>query len=307
MPRPSLPDQTHFDWVESQWAHSKVKDTCPETQPGDLWLIGPHRLLCGDAAKPEDVDYLLDGHTIQLVFTDPPYNAKVKPRSNIALMRPNNELTGSQVFTKLSQGARPSKRAEKARDRCLVSDSMSNDSYTYHLRLWFGQMCRVLDPGCSFYLWGGFTNCRNYIEAIEAVGLHFHQAIIWVKSYPSCTKTDFMLDHEWCFYGWKKGAAHRFFAAKSVTDTWRVKKVDPRHMLHLTQKPVELARRAMLYSSLEGESVLDLFAGSGGTLAAGDELNRTCYLMEIDPHYCDVIINRCRAMGLPCKKSAPEL
>jgi DNA modification methylase len=101
-----------------------------------------------------------------------------------------------------------------------------------------------------------------------------------------------MGDHEWCFYGWKEGAAHEFFGANNLTDVWEVKKVNPQSMVHLTEKPVELATRALLYSSRRGENVLDLFGGSGSTLIACEQAQRRAFLMEIDPPYCDVILER---------------
>ena len=104
-----------------------------------------------------------------------------------------------------------------------------------------------------------------------------------------------MGNHEWCFYGWKEGSAHRFFGPANVPDVWSVKKVSPQAMVHLTEKPVELARRAIEYSSLPGEAVLDPFAGSGSTLIAAEQTARRAYLLEIDPLYCDIVVERWRA------------
>jgi DNA modification methylase len=101
-----------------------------------------------------------------------------------------------------------------------------------------------------------------------------------------------MGDHEWCFFGWREGAAHRWFGPNNATDVWSVKKVTPQQMEHLTQKPTELAVRAMEHSSRPGENVLDLFGGSGSTLIAAEQTGRRAFLMEIDPLYCDVIVQR---------------
>src|SRR5204863_5547572 len=121
----------------------------------------------------------------------------------------------------------------------------------------------------------------------------FHsQCLIWVKGHPVLTRKDFMGNHEWCFYGWKKGAAHRFFGPANVQDVWEVKKVNPQSMIHLTEKPVELAARAIAYSSKVGEHVLDLFGGSGSTLIAAEQLGRRAFLMELDCLYADVIVQR---------------
>jgi DNA modification methylase len=98
--------------------------------------------------------------------------------------------------------------------------------------------------------------------------------------------------HEWCFYGWREGAGHKFYGPNNVTDLWAVKKISPQQMEHLTAKPAELAVRAIQYSSLAGENVLDLFGGSGSTLIAAEQTGRHAYLMELDPPYCDVIVDR---------------
>jgi DNA modification methylase len=106
------------------------------------------------------------------------------------------------------------------------------------------------------------------------------------------TRKDFMGNHEWCFYGWREGAAHQFFGPANATDVWSVKKVNPQSMVHLTEKPVELASRALQYSSRPGEHVLDLFGGSGSTLIAAEQAGRRAFVSELEPLYCDVIIER---------------
>ena len=98
--------------------------------------------------------------------------------------------------------------------------------------------------------------------------------------------------HEWCFYGWKEGAGHHFYGPNNATDIWHVKKVNPQSMVHLTEKPVELALRAIQYSSLPGQNVLDLFGGSGSTLIGCEQTGRQAFLMELDPLYADVIVKR---------------
>jgi DNA modification methylase len=106
------------------------------------------------------------------------------------------------------------------------------------------------------------------------------------------TRKDFMGNHEWAFYGWREGAAHRFFGPKNAVDVWSIKKVNPQSMQHLTEKPVELALRSLQYSSRPGEHVLDLFGGSGSTLIAAEQAGRRAFVMEIDALYCDVIVER---------------
>jgi DNA modification methylase len=269
----------------------------PITHPGDLWLLGHHRLLCCDSSKPEDVDRLLDGTPIHLLNSDPPYNVKVEPRSNNAIAAGLSSFQGTTHHQQLDVGRFPGKskrtsRKLRPKDRPLANDFLPDAEFEKLLRAWFGNMARVLLPGRSFFLWGGYANCANYPPALKECGLYFSQAVIWHKLHPVLTRKDFMGDHEWAFYGWKEGAAHKFYGPKNVPDVWSVKKVNPQSMIHLTEKPVELAVRAMQYSSLPGEHVLDLFGGSGSTLIAAQQTGRKAFLMEIDPLYADVIVQR---------------
>jgi len=267
------------------------------TQPADIWLLGDHRLLCGDSSKPADVDRLLAGAAIHLVHSDPPYNVRVEPRSNNAIAAGRCSSAGikhHQAFDLARRGKKARGTAQKLRpkDRPLVNDFVSKAEFERLLDSWFSNLARVLQPGRCFYLWGGYANCSNYPPALEKHGLYFSQSIIWFKEHPVLTRKDFMGNHEWCFYGWKEGAGHLFFGPTNATDVWSVKKVTHQNMVHLTEKPVELARRAIEYSSRPKENVLDLFAGSGSTLIAAEQTGRSCFSMEIDPLYCDVIVQR---------------
>ena len=265
------------------------------TQPGELILLGEHRLLCGDSSNPADVDRLLDGAPIHLVNTDPPYNVRVEPRSNNAIAAGNSSFAAqprerthhqSLDLARHPSKSKPTTTKMRAKDRQLTNDFVSDQEFDRLLRAWFGNMARVLAAGRGFYIWGGYANCGNYPPVLKATGLYFSQAVIWVKGHPVLTRKDFMGNHEWAFYGWKEGAAHKFYGPNNVPDVWPVKKVNPQSMIHLTEKPVELAVRAMQYSSLPGENVLDLFGGSGSTLIAAEQTGRKAFLMEIDAPYC---------------------
>jgi len=263
------------------------------TKPGDLWILGNHRLLCGDSGKPEDVDRLLDGARVQLVNTDPPYNVGVASRSNNAIAATGDRPIGQQGMDRAIRGkTHATDKKLRAKDRPLVNDFVSDEEFARLLRAWFGNITRVLEPGRGFYIWGGYSNIWNYPNALKESELYFSQMIIWDKLHPVLTRKDFMGAHEWAFYGWKEGAAHVFYGPPNVPDLWHIKKDNPQDYLHLTQKPVGLAVRAMQYSSLVGENVLDLFGGSGSTLIAAEQTGRHTFLMEIDPLYCDVIVQR---------------
>lgn len=542
------------------------------TQPGDLWILGDHRLLCGDSSSQVDLDRLLGGQTIQLVNTDPPYNVKVEPRSNNAIAAGLSSFKGtthhqSMDVARHPEKSKPTQKKLRAKDRPLANDFVSDQEFDRLLDAWFGNIARVLDPGRGFYIWGGYANCGNYPPFLKKHGLYFSQAIIWDKMHPVLTRKDFMGAHEWCqppdtmvqtaggtstlgqmrdddrvvsfyshnsaivglrdgyrvkvgrrpyggklygvtttqkqswgtdghiwtvrmtadypsrwcvylmrrgtwwrvgmtkmrttwgfgvkgrllhelgdqawilslhdsaaearmqeqlvsiqfgipqtcwvtnrssshrqsdhirdfygqldavaqeaaacnalahfnrnrkypfvdssdtrakfgarqsiqvrscnllpgsmevptpkrgqrvewtpiravdvqdysgevvslgvdthehyiadglvthncFYGWLEGAAHVYLGPNNATDLWQIKKVNPQSMVHLTEKPVELAVRAMQYSSRPGENVLDLFGGSGSTLIAAQQTGRHAFLMELDPLYSDVIVDR---------------
>jgi DNA modification methylase len=266
------------------------------TKTGDLWLLGDHRLLCGDSSKPEDVDRLLAGQPIHLVNTDPPYNVKVEPRSNNAIAAGLSSFTSTHHqgldLARHPGKSKPTQKKLRAKDRPLANDFVTDQQFDVLLDAWFGNMARVLAPGRGFYIWGGYANLGNYPPFLKKNGLYFSQGIVWDKQHPVLTRKDFMGAFEIAFYGWKEGAAHTYLGPNNATDLWHVKKVNPQSMVHLTEKPVELAVRAMQYSSRAGENVLDLFGGSGSTLIAAQQTGRKAFLMELDPLYADVIVQR---------------
>ena len=302
----------------------------PVTKRGDLWILGNHRLLCGDSGSVEDLDRLLDGASIDLVNMDPPYNVKVEPRSNNAIAAglssftnknaqlhhqsfdvaraANKKLAKHTVIkadgTKVpsnkhgfdlatgGQSGKPTRKKMRAKDRPLANDFITADSFDEMLDAWFGNASRVLKPGGSFYIWGGYANLGNYPAPLKRAGFYFSQGIIWDKQWPVLNRKDYMCAFEICFYGWKEGAGHHFYGPNNAADLWHVKKITPMQMEHLTAKPAELARLAIEYSSQAGENVLDLFGGSGSTAIACEMTGRHAYLMELDEAYCDVIADR---------------
>jgi DNA modification methylase len=268
---------------------------------GEIYILGNHRLMCGDSASPADVDKLLAGAKIQLINSDPPYNVKVEPRSNNAIAAGLSSFATSTPAGAHHQGFDLERHPEKAnathaklrpKDRPLANDFVTDEAFDKLLDAWFGNFARVLEPGCGFYIWGGYANLGNYPPFLKKHGLYFSQAIVWDKQHPVLTRKDFLGCFELAFYGWREGAAHRWFGPTNARDLWEIKKVAPQRMIHLTEKPVELAILAMQYSSLPGEHVLDLFGGSGSTLIGAEQTGRKAFLMEIDQLYCDVIRRR---------------
>jgi len=302
-------------------------DSVPEppdaavSKRGEVYVLGNHRLMCGDSGSVADLDLLLGGQPVHLTNTDPPYNVRLEPRSNNAIaaglssfgdsdaaarrhlyktMRdPEHEehpagLHHHQAFD-LARGkskAHATTKKLRPKDRPLENDFVSDEEFDRLLAAWFGNIARVLLPGHPFYIWGGYANCGNYPPVLKACGLYFSQAIIWVKEHPVLTRKDYMGNHEWAFYGWREGAGHKFYGPNNAVDVWPIKKVNPQSMIHLTEKPVELAVRAIQYSSLTGKNVLDLFGGSGSTLIGCEQTGRHAFLMELDELYCDVIRRR---------------
>jgi DNA modification methylase len=241
------------------------------------------------------VDRLLDGAKVHLVNTDPPYGVRVEPRSNNAIAAGHSSFQAHhQDFDRARHPgkAKATHRKLRPKDRPLENDFLSDEKFTELLHDWFGQIARVLLPGHGFFIWGGYANLGNYPGPLKQAGLYFSQAVVWDKQHPVLTRKDMMGCFELAFYGWKEGAAHRFFGPSNATDLWHVKKIPPQQMEHLTSKPAELAVRAIQYSSWPGENVLDPFGGSGSTLIACEQTGRRCFMLEIDPLYCDVIVDR---------------
>jgi len=242
-----------------------IEDEVPEppeepiTKPGDLWLLGRHRLLCGDATVAADVERLMDGKKADMVFTDPPYGV---------------EYTGGLQF---KDG-----EVEK-NNRQMIKNDESDDIYTEVIPV----IASICNGPC--YTWFAGTKASKLYTAVEAVG-DIHSLIIWVKNGGyGALNANYKLKHETCLYWKPKGKKLNFVGPTTETTIWEICK-DGVNKLHPTQKPVELAAKAIKNHS--AGLVVDLFGGSGSTLIACEQLNRTCYMMELDPVYCDVIIKR---------------
>jgi len=229
----------------------------PTTRPGDLWRLGEHRLLCGDSTVVTDLDRLLSGTTAQLVFTDPPYGVDYEG--------------GTKVREK------------------LVGDHAGTSIYADVLSV----LPRYCDPKAPLYLWHADRTSMPVLQALHDSGWEVRAQIIWRKNLAQfgSLSAQYKQQHEPCFYGHRRGQAPYWYGPTNEVTVWDVDRA-PKNEYHPTQKPVELAARAMRNSSQPGDIVLDLFGGSGSTLIAAEQDGRRARLMELDPRYCDVIIRR---------------
>jgi DNA modification methylase len=236
----------------------------PVTQPGDLWLLGRHRLLCGDATRAADVERLLAGKVPHLMVTDPPYGVDYDPAWR-------NEAG-------VSATARTGK--------------VSNDDRADWREAW------ALFPGDVAYVWHAGVHARTVAESLEASGFVVRSQIIWAKSRFVLGRGDYHWQHEPCFYAVRKGATGHWQGARDQATLWSIGSVgeEDAATVHGTQKPVECMRRPILNNSAKGDCIYEPFVGSGTTLIAAETTDRVCLAMEIDPRYCDVIVERWQAL-----------
>jgi len=245
----------------------------PVTQPGELIELGPHRLLCGDSAKAEDVARLLQGIQVDLVFTDPPYN--------VAYYGGNRPTP---------QKARPKRSRQWRR---IYHDNLTQEEYESWLGGILDGMLASLAPGAPFYLWNGHRQFGPMHARLSAAGAHISCVLTWAKERFAISYGDFNQQTEFCLYGWKEdGKAHRWYGPTNESTLWQVPRDCTREYRHPTQKPIALAERAIVNSSRRDDVLLDLFLGSGSTLIAAERLARRCFGIELDPRYCDAIVRR---------------
>ena len=239
------------------------EDSEPTTQNGDLWIIGRHRLLCGDSTSADDVALLMDGKKADLLLTDPPYNVAYEGKTADALT--------------------------------IKNDSMEDSAFRQFLRNAYSAADAFMKSGATFYIWHADSEGYNFRGACRDVGWRVRQCLIWVKNTMVLGRQDYQWRHEPCLYGWKDGAAHLWASDRKQTTVLNFDKPQ-RNGEHPTMKPVPLfAYQIKNNTKVEGV-VLDLFGGSGTTLVACEQLGRNGYLMELDPKYCDVIVKRYAAV-----------
>ncbi|MBP3954798.1 ParB N-terminal domain-containing protein [Gemmata sp. G18] len=231
----------------------------PVTRPGDLWLLGRHRLLCGDATKPEDLARLLPDGPADTLLTDPPYNVAYAGKTADALTIANDDMTAEQY-------------------RAFLASAL-------------GTALRHLSPGGAFYVWHADLAGLDVRLACSTAGLTVRQCLVWVKSALVLGRQDYQWRHEPCLYGWADGAPHTWLSDRAQTTVLEFDK-PAKNADHPTSKPVALFEYLINNSCPSGGVVLDPFAGSGTTLVAAEQTGRTAALVELDPRYCDVIVSR---------------
>jgi DNA modification methylase len=235
----------------------------PVTVEGDVWVLGRHRLMCGDSTSIDAVERLMDGQMADMVFTDPPYGVSYEGGHN-----------------------------KKKRGQ-IIADSLAGDDLT---GLFYGSLTAALSAtkdGAAFYVWYASGKSVETFSSLANLPLTLRAVIQWykVKSGLGAFMSQYIPNCEPCMYLHKEGKSPAWYGPTTEKTVWEQKK-DQRNDFHPTQKPVELPERAISNSSKQGDEILDLFGGSGSTLIACEKTARDCRMMELDPKYCDVIIKR---------------
>jgi DNA modification methylase len=294
--------QEDDDWNEDEAYEEAKKNT--RSIPGCVWILGGHRLMVGDSTSADDMAVLMNGETADLVITDPPYNVAYEEK-----VEDTSEAMGVGVSREHSQ---------------ILNDDMTDEQFEAFLGAFYRETFEVMREGAAIYVFHADSNGYAFRKKYRDAGLKLAQCLIWEKNTFVPGRQDYQWRHEPILYGWKEGAGHYFindrtqdtviledeidfksmkkdelvayleqlraFWADKTSVIWEKKPA--KNDLHPTMKPVSLIGRLMKNSSKPGWKVLDPFGGSGTTLMAAEQLNRRAYLMELDPVYADVIVNR---------------
>lgn len=245
---------------ESFDAEQALKDAeSPITKRGDLWLLGNHRLLCGDAREKKDITKLMDSQKADLYLTDPPYNVN---------------------YTGKTKGAMK-----------IENDQMSEEAFRKFLLDAFTAAKEVLKPGAAFYIWHADSKGYEVRSALQDAGLQVRQCLIWVKDTFVLGRQDYQWQHEPCLYGWNEGAGHAWYSDRKQTTILTFER-PKKNEEHPTMKPVPLFGYQIQNSTKPGDIVLDTFGGSGTAIIAAEQLGRSAYVIELSERYCDVMVKR---------------
>lgn len=253
--------------ISGDWDNAKLEELLAELkeieQPisklGDIWILGKHRLMCGDSTEKEAVLQLMKSKEADMILTDPPYNV-------------NYEGGTKEKLT-------------------IKNDNMEDTLFYNFLINAFRNMYDSIKCGGSIYVFHSDTEGMNFRNAFKTVGFKLAECLVWVKNKFVMGRQDYQWRHEPILYGWKEGKAHYFTDSRNQTTVLEFDK-PIKNEEHPTMKPIDLLAYLIKNSSKENELILDLFGGSGSTLIAAEQTNRKCYMMELDPKYCDVIIRR---------------
>ena len=226
-------------------------------EKGDIWTVGRHRLMCGDATSAEDVAALMDGKKANLIVTDPPYNVAFKSGSGLSIQ----------------------------------NDSMENGEFYTFLYNSFQNMVEHLESGGAAYVFHADTEGLNFRKAFVDAGFHLAGVCIWVKNSLVLGRSDYQWQHEPVLYGFLKNGKHPWYSDRKQTTIWNYDK-PKRNKNHPTSKPLDLLGYPICNSSQENAIVLDTFGGSGSTMMACEQTNRICHMMELDEKYASVILRR---------------
>lgn len=240
--------------------------------PGDVFHLGRHRLLCGDATQAGDVSRLMDGVCVDLLMIDPPYNVDYQNHERQMLKyRVNERFSG-----------------ERAR---IANDKMSEEEFIEFLAAALGNADTVMRPGATYYVWYSDLRAYSFHGALRTTGWKLHENLIWCKNRLTLGRYDYQWKHESCLYGWKLGGEHTWASDRKQTTLLEFGST-LRNKLHPNMKPVELFEYCIRNSTNPGDAVLDVFAGSGTTLIACERCGRKAFCMEIEPRYVETIVRR---------------
>ncbi len=231
----------------------------PYSKLSDLWILGNHKLFCGDATNRDQVKLLMGEEQGQLVITDPPYNVNYEGKTK-------DKLT-------------------------IQNDNVSNSNFYDFLLDSYSRIYESLEDGGGIYVFHADTEGINFRKAMQDAGFYFSQCCVWVKNSLVMGRQDYHWQHEPILVGWKPGKAHNWYSDRKQTTVWNFDRPS-RNDIHPTMKPLNLLAYPIKNSSRPGDIVIDLFGGSGSTLMACEELDRICRTMELDPRYVDAIVKR---------------
>ena len=292
------PDEEEAE--EDDFGEEDAANAATRCNPGDIWMLGRHRLMCGDSTKEEDVARLMGGELADCLVTDPPYNVNYE-----------------DIATSHKHKSKTRKNSD------IANDNLPQEEFIAFLTAAFNCASEAMRPGAAYYIWHADTKGWEFRTALFNANFQLRQTLMWVKNSLILGRNDYQWKHEPCLYGWKDGAAHYFTEDRAQStviedaaiDYSKLKKDEllqivleltsdkipttviyenkpTKNDIHPTMKPVKLMARLIRNSTRPKELVLDLFGGSGSTMIAAEQIDRRCFMMEFDPKYCDAILAR---------------